>query len=543
MAHQMAISVRSHGGRYLNQDNNNNLQIDTNLNVDRTSEELEACGSKFHIDDIHGLIDGDTKLCQLKNENGQQMKYSDQGKPYQVSIEKFGDKHQWALKVSDENDEKYIIAGLKGLTLSNEVSPMAVHAQDQPVGTGVAVNPSNTIVQNPNGRPRATASVTAPGPAGTLDPQEVEEIDEEDVDLIDIGVDDQVDDDVDAPVNPEVDNGADNNVGVGDGSEDDYLPPPPLDSASQGSISATQPAATKPGTRQPAATQTVVVTQTATQQPVATPPHAKPPVASPSANPAPANPAPANPAPANPAPANPAPVYPAPAPANPAPVYPAPAPAPAHPVPANPAPVYPAPANPVPAYPVPANPFPANPAPANPSPARPPTGNPAPVNPAPANPPPAVYPAPIPANPPSVPSENLPPSPAITSAYAAPTGVEEDFDPEAYMEDGANQEVVPGFPPAVLPDASGALFNGPLFQTANPMLGGLPSMLSSIATAPPLTTTAMSSAALPSPVTLKEVTASAEGAAPSSQPHSAASKLSGASFSVAALTLAGVLLL
>jgi hypothetical protein len=33
---------------------------------------------------------------------------------------------QWALKVSDENDEKYIIAGLKGLTLSNEVSPMGI---------------------------------------------------------------------------------------------------------------------------------------------------------------------------------------------------------------------------------------------------------------------------------------------------------------------------------------------------------------------------------------------------------------------------------
>lgn len=75
-------------------DDSNYLQIDTDLNVDRTSEELEACGSKFNIDDIHGLVDSDTNSCPLKAENGQQVAYKDQGKQYEVVIEKYGDKHQ-----------------------------------------------------------------------------------------------------------------------------------------------------------------------------------------------------------------------------------------------------------------------------------------------------------------------------------------------------------------------------------------------------------------------------------------------------------------
>lgn len=78
----------------MNVDNNNYLQIDTDLNVDRTSEDLEACGSKFNVDDIHGLVDSDTNSCPLKNENGQQVAYKCQGKQYKVSIQKYGDKHQ-----------------------------------------------------------------------------------------------------------------------------------------------------------------------------------------------------------------------------------------------------------------------------------------------------------------------------------------------------------------------------------------------------------------------------------------------------------------
>ncbi|KAG2174420.1 hypothetical protein INT43_004443 [Umbelopsis isabellina] len=495
-----SISVRSHGGRYLNVDNSNSLQIDTDLNVDRSSEELEACGSKFNIDDIQGLVDGDTESCPLKNENGQQVAYKDQGKEYKVVIEKYGDKHQWTLKVTDESDEQYLMAGLKGLTLSKEVSAMSVHAQEQPVGT---------VMQNPDGNARATTVVTAPEPVQTLNPQDVEEVDEINIDLgdaVDVDVGDQID--VDA------------------GAEDDYQAPPPVATATRGTASATP----QPVTTRPVGTQTVphnpVVTHTTTQL-------ANPPVASPPAYPAPAQPAPANPVPANPAPA---PAYPAPAPA-----YPAPAPA----VPAYPVPVYPAPA-PEPAQPFPANPSPLYPAPANPAPARPPTVVPAPFNPAPAYPPPAYNTAPVPANPSSVPTATLPASPVITSAFAVPTGNVEapDYDPEADMDDVANQEVFPGFPAAVLPDASGVLNDGPLFQTANPFLGGFPGMPSSmLTTVPSASSSAVSSAAQPSPVTLREVTASAEGSTPSAQPQSAASKLTAATFSVAALMIAGVLLL
>lgn len=86
--------MRSHGGRYLNLDKNNKLNIDTNVDLNRSSEDLERCGSTFKLNDLQKLIHGDNQGSELLNDQGQQVSIEEQGKEYTVYIEKFGDEHQ-----------------------------------------------------------------------------------------------------------------------------------------------------------------------------------------------------------------------------------------------------------------------------------------------------------------------------------------------------------------------------------------------------------------------------------------------------------------
>ncbi|CAO3686298.1 unnamed protein product [Umbelopsis vinacea] len=122
----MSIKLRSHGGRYLNLDKNNKLNIDTNVDLNRSSEDLERCGSTFKLNDLQKLIHGDNQGSELLNDQGQQVSIEEQGKEYTVYIEKFGDEHQWALKASVDGSQKYVIAGLQGLRLENDMAPMGV---------------------------------------------------------------------------------------------------------------------------------------------------------------------------------------------------------------------------------------------------------------------------------------------------------------------------------------------------------------------------------------------------------------------------------
>jgi hypothetical protein len=86
--------VRSHGGRYLNLDKNNKLNIDTDLNLDRSSDDLESRGSIFKLSDLQKLANGEIPRCELLSEQGHQTNIEDQGKKYKVYIEKYGDEHQ-----------------------------------------------------------------------------------------------------------------------------------------------------------------------------------------------------------------------------------------------------------------------------------------------------------------------------------------------------------------------------------------------------------------------------------------------------------------
>ena len=88
------ISVRSHGGRYLNLDKNQKLSVDTGLDLDRSSEDLEKNGSVFKVEDLEALKGGDNNRSPLLNEQGEQTILEDQGKKYKVFVEKFGDEHQ-----------------------------------------------------------------------------------------------------------------------------------------------------------------------------------------------------------------------------------------------------------------------------------------------------------------------------------------------------------------------------------------------------------------------------------------------------------------
>lgn len=88
------ILVRSHGGRYLNLDKNNKLNIDTDLNLDRSSDDLESRGSIFKLSDLQKLANGEIPRCELLSEQGHQTNIEDQGKKYKVYIEKYGDEHQ-----------------------------------------------------------------------------------------------------------------------------------------------------------------------------------------------------------------------------------------------------------------------------------------------------------------------------------------------------------------------------------------------------------------------------------------------------------------
>jgi hypothetical protein len=88
------ILVRSHGGRYLNLDKNKKLSVDTGLDLDRSSEDLEKNGSVFKVDDLEALKSGGNNRSQLLNEHGEHTILEDKGKEYKIFLEKFGDEHQ-----------------------------------------------------------------------------------------------------------------------------------------------------------------------------------------------------------------------------------------------------------------------------------------------------------------------------------------------------------------------------------------------------------------------------------------------------------------
>ncbi|CAO3679189.1 unnamed protein product [Umbelopsis ramanniana] len=122
----MSVKLRSHGGRYLNLDKNQKLSVDTGLDLDRSSEDLEKNGSVFKVEELETLKGGDNNRSPLLNEQGEKTILEDQDKQYKVFIEKFGDEHQWTLKASGDGAEKYVVVGLQGLRLEDDIEPLGI---------------------------------------------------------------------------------------------------------------------------------------------------------------------------------------------------------------------------------------------------------------------------------------------------------------------------------------------------------------------------------------------------------------------------------
>jgi hypothetical protein len=125
-------------------------------------------------------------------------------------------------------------------------------------------------------------------------------------------------------------------------------------------------------------------------------------------------------------------------------------------------------------------------------------------------------------------------------ASAVSTGFAPSATPSGAASDEA-QEIVPGFPAALLPNANGDIeglasessMAAPIVATAFPSLTALATGRSISASA---------SGMRPS-ISLKDMSASAAGSSPTGNVHSAASKVTFAGVSVAALAFAGLLLL